>query len=246
MFSGHTVMLTLMAMLWTDYGPKTTFVRVGIWTLATGGILSLLALRFHYQTIDVLIAFHLTQQSWRYYGFLVQSRTLRESDPIVAYLERRSSEADFRTTVRVLREKRDMFDTKVTEVRDVLRETKRTLVDPRVEEIMLAVAQRTAAMQQGEKSSSSSSSSGIAAPSVIAAAAAAANTAPTAGTGAGGYTLLVSEATATRDGAINGQALEEEEEDDTEMVSKPPGVAAHAAVMSADDNDDNDDGTVRV
>lgn len=45
MFSGHTVVLTLMAMIWTDYGPRTPWIQRGIWSLALGGMISLLALR---------------------------------------------------------------------------------------------------------------------------------------------------------------------------------------------------------
>ncbi|KAJ3368419.1 hypothetical protein GGF31_006380 [Allomyces arbusculus] len=115
MFSGHTVMLTILAMIWTDYGPQIAWVRRGIWTIAALGMLSLLAMRYHY-TIDIMIALYITQRGWRWYGYLAANQHLREQEPIVAFLERRSSEADFLKVAAALRESRAALDATVTEV----------------------------------------------------------------------------------------------------------------------------------
>ncbi|KNE70157.1 hypothetical protein AMAG_15130 [Allomyces macrogynus ATCC 38327] len=115
MFSGHTVMLTILAMIWTDYGPQIAWVRRGIWTIAALGMLSLVAMRYHY-TIDIMIALYITQRGWRWYGYLAANQHLREQEPIVAFLERRSSEADFLKVAAALRESRAALDATVTEV----------------------------------------------------------------------------------------------------------------------------------
>ncbi|KAI9168585.1 hypothetical protein H9P43_007958 [Blastocladiella emersonii ATCC 22665] len=56
---------------------------------------------------------------------------LRDHDPIVAFLERRSSETDFARALEVLREKRSLVDQKVDEVRGLVDQT----VDEQVDEV---------------------------------------------------------------------------------------------------------------
>ncbi|ORZ30841.1 PAP2 superfamily C-terminal-domain-containing protein [Catenaria anguillulae PL171] len=117
MFSGHSTILTLMAMLWTDYGPQRPWITRSIWFLALGGIVSLLAQRYHY-LIDVIIAVNLSHRAWRWYGHLTATANLDQVDPVVAFLERRSSEHDFERALQALRDKRELVDAKVEEVKE--------------------------------------------------------------------------------------------------------------------------------
>ncbi|KAI9137802.1 PAP2 superfamily C-terminal-domain-containing protein [Paraphysoderma sedebokerense] len=65
-FSGHTVVLTLLTMIWEDYGPKKWYIQRIVQLDACLGILSLLSTRYHY-TIDVIIAFYLARRGWKWY-----------------------------------------------------------------------------------------------------------------------------------------------------------------------------------
>ncbi|KAJ3370811.1 hypothetical protein GGF31_003837 [Allomyces arbusculus] len=105
-FSGHTVVLTLMASVWNDYGPQHPWIQRGIWALAFGGMWSLLAMRYHY-TIDVIIAYYIALKAWKWYGYLALYPHMHDHDPLVGFLERRSSASDlshavaqFRATTR--------------------------------------------------------------------------------------------------------------------------------------------------
>ena len=110
MFSGHSVCLTLMALIWTDYGPQhfglrlavcelslrtllTPFSNIFAGTTAICGMLSLLSARYHY-SIDIVVAFVLTRATWNTYDHVLRHRALREQNPIINYLERRTSEGD--------------------------------------------------------------------------------------------------------------------------------------------------------
>ncbi|KAI9151139.1 hypothetical protein H9P43_009754 [Blastocladiella emersonii ATCC 22665] len=94
-FSGHTVVLTMIGLAWADYGPQRAWVRRAMWTLALSGMVSLLAARFHY-TVDILLSFALTTLVWRWYAAVTQSPALLAQDPVIRFLERRSSLDDVR------------------------------------------------------------------------------------------------------------------------------------------------------
>lgn len=108
MFSGHTVALVIMGMIWTDYGPNIPKLRWFVWAFVVCGVVSLLAARYHY-TIDLIIAWYLTYKTWVMYGWLIKHRHLRKTNPIISYLERRTSEHDFTKVATQLQSVMDKF-----------------------------------------------------------------------------------------------------------------------------------------
>jgi hypothetical protein len=82
--------------------------------------MSLFFLLDHY-SIDIIIAFYLSYRGWRWYGYLTQNRQLREQEPFIAYLERRSSESDFQYAVNILKQKGILVDQKLQEVKEAFK-----------------------------------------------------------------------------------------------------------------------------
>ena len=66
MFSGHTVIFVLLALIWTQYlfpGPRFRAVRLGAWLWNLLGLFMIVVTRLHY-TIDVLVAVYVTCSLW--------------------------------------------------------------------------------------------------------------------------------------------------------------------------------------
>ncbi|KAI9224331.1 hypothetical protein BC828DRAFT_412470 [Blastocladiella britannica] len=89
-FSGHTVVLTMVGFAWHQYGPQYASVRRGIWAASLLGMVALVAARYHY-TVDVLLSFGLTALVWLGYGVATQSPDVMRHSRILGFLERRSS-----------------------------------------------------------------------------------------------------------------------------------------------------------
>jgi len=80
MFSGHTVVLTMLNFFITEYTPrKIYFLHTFTWILNLFGIFFILAAREHY-SIDVFIAFYITSRLFLYYHTLANSRALQQRD----------------------------------------------------------------------------------------------------------------------------------------------------------------------
>lgn len=66
MFSGHTVIFVLLALVWTHYlfpGPRFRAARAGAWLWNLLGLFMIVVTRLHY-TIDVLVAVYVTCSLW--------------------------------------------------------------------------------------------------------------------------------------------------------------------------------------
>ena len=71
MFSGHTVLLVMVAMLWHTYYPRITrgtinYVKLLSWILNLLGLFLVIITRMHY-TMDVIVAAHFTITLWVQY-----------------------------------------------------------------------------------------------------------------------------------------------------------------------------------
>lgn len=70
MYSGHSVNMTLMNLIWQEYLPRTwaitPFLRVLWWLLNIGGLLCCVATHFHY-SVDCYLGFVVASSFWTIY-----------------------------------------------------------------------------------------------------------------------------------------------------------------------------------
>ncbi|KAG7263377.1 hypothetical protein CRUP_000566 [Coryphaenoides rupestris] len=79
MFSGHTVVITMLNFFVTEYTPRTwNFIHTLSWVLNLFGIFFILAAHEHY-SIDVFIAFYITTRLFLYYHTLANTRAYQQS-----------------------------------------------------------------------------------------------------------------------------------------------------------------------
>lgn len=74
-FSGHTLMFTISALVWTTYS-QSSFFRALATTISVIGAFSLVFSAYHY-TIDVLAAYWITSWLWNMYHLTIRTPSLR-------------------------------------------------------------------------------------------------------------------------------------------------------------------------
>ncbi|EDO42625.1 predicted protein [Nematostella vectensis] len=80
MFSGHTVVITLLNFFITEYTPRYWYyLHTACWVLNLFGIFFILAAHEHY-SIDVLIAFYISSRLFLYYHTLANSLSIKKED----------------------------------------------------------------------------------------------------------------------------------------------------------------------
>ncbi|XP_055517561.1 sphingomyelin synthase-related protein 1 [Leucoraja erinacea] len=79
MFSGHTVVITMLNFFVTEYTPRSwNFLHTLSWVMNLFGIFFILAAHEHY-SIDVFIAFYITTRLFLYYHTLANTRAYQQS-----------------------------------------------------------------------------------------------------------------------------------------------------------------------
>ncbi|KAM6956383.1 sphingomyelin synthase-related protein 1-like [Aplochiton taeniatus] len=79
MFSGHTVVITILNFFVTEYTPRSwNLIHTISWVLNLFGIFFILAAHEHY-SIDVFIAFYITTRLFLYYHTLANTRAYQQS-----------------------------------------------------------------------------------------------------------------------------------------------------------------------
>eukprot|EP00744_Colponema_vietnamica_P009424 GILI01013399.1.p1 GENE.GILI01013399.1~~GILI01013399.1.p1 ORF type:complete len:266 (-),score=41.86 GILI01013399.1:329-1126(-) len=84
-FSGHTIYMTCMALVWQDYTPNR-ILKAWVWIATCGGYLVIICTHFHY-TLDVLYGAALTASVWRFYHHIIKLRQFVEEWAFLAWFE---------------------------------------------------------------------------------------------------------------------------------------------------------------
>lgn len=80
MFSGHTVVATMLNMFITEYTPRHWYyLHTATWIMSLFGIFFILAAHEHY-SIDVFVAFYITMRLFQYYHTLADNQPLLMHD----------------------------------------------------------------------------------------------------------------------------------------------------------------------
>jgi len=88
-YSGHTVSMTCFALMIEYYHSNTLIQRclsTLVWIITLATLYMIIAVKFHY-TIDVIIAFQLTIFTWKLYHMATESHLVRQSLPVIDFLE---------------------------------------------------------------------------------------------------------------------------------------------------------------
>jgi len=80
-YSGHTVILTVMSLIVTEYTPRKWYpLHIFSWIVTGVGVVLVMVAHGHY-TIDVLIAYYITTRLWWMYHTLASNPILKQSSP---------------------------------------------------------------------------------------------------------------------------------------------------------------------